>query len=64
MNSYLSMMLAAERHRDLLAAADRHRLAAAALSPTALRRRVGRRLVGIGSRLAGQPYLVQPTTDC
>ena len=65
MDTYLSMVLAAEeRHRDLVAAADRHRLAAAAVSPTALRRRVGLRLVGIGARLAGQPHLVQRTTPC
>ena len=63
MNTYLSMVLAAERHRDFVAAADRHRLAAEAVSPTALRRRAGLRLVEIGTRLAGRPYLVHRPSD-
>ena len=48
MNSYLSLVLAQERHRDLIAAADRHRLAAVAASPAALRRKAAglRRLFG------------------
>lgn len=58
MNTYLSMALAADRQRELLAAADRYRLAAAVASPATLRRKAGLRLVSIGSRLAGQPNLV------
>ena len=64
MNSYLSMALAADRHRELLAAADRRRLAAEAPRPTALRRRVGLRLISMGTRLAERPRFVHPTSDC
>jgi hypothetical protein len=53
MHPYMSAELAAEHRRDLLLAADRHRLVAAAAPPAALRRRLGGRLVSIGVRIAG-----------
>lgn len=63
MNTYLSMVIAAERHRELVAAADRYRLAARAASPTS-RHKVGLRLVRMGDRLAGRHRLVERSSDC
>lgn len=53
MHPDLTAALAAEHHRDLLATADRQRLAAAAAPPPALRLRLERRLVSFGLRISG-----------
>ena len=47
MHPYLSEAMAAEHRRDLLADAHRHRLAAAAAPPAALRPRLARWLGSI-----------------
>jgi glutamine synthetase type III len=52
MHPDLSAALAAERQKDLLASANRHRLAAAVAPPATLRLRLGRGLVSIGARLS------------
>jgi hypothetical protein len=61
MHPYLSTVIATERQSDLQAAAARHRLAAQAASPAALRVRVGRSVVALGERIAGCTPISGPT---
>lgn len=56
----LSATVAAEHRRDLLAAAERDRLSAAAAPPAALRQRLGRGLVALGQRVSPQ----EPVMEC
>lgn len=55
MDPHLSMVMAQQRHAELLKAAESHRRAALAGRPTPLRRRVGHRIVALGARLARDP---------
>lgn len=64
MHPDLTAALAAEHRRELLATADRRRLAAAAVPPAALRLRLGQRLVSVGLRISGHPKLINHPSDC
>ena len=64
MEPTLPEALAAERRKDLLTAAERQRLAAAAAPQPGMRLRVGRALVGAGLRISGCPQLVLRPLVC
>jgi hypothetical protein len=53
--------LSAQRSRDLLLAGCRERLARAAANTGSTRQRLGRRLISIGTKLAGDAALTDHT---
>jgi hypothetical protein len=60
MNPNLAQELLAARLNDALVLACRHRLAAAAAPPAALRQRWGARLVSLGAAIARDPDIIDP----
>lgn len=62
MDPHLSIVMAQQRHAELLKAAESHRRAASAGRSTPLRRRLGHRIVALGARLAQDPKPYFSTT--